>query len=116
MEVTQTPCLSFPFSLLVLEDIIQASDMWQNLDHKLITVMQKLLGLAGKPNAGRGASDNDSAFGQSRTLGEEANNLRNRKDQVPLSLSVHAQNRLWNPNQHIRQRTFLHNLPILQPT
>jgi hypothetical protein len=59
-----------------------------DLHHKLVPVMQQLLWLVRKTNASRGACDDDGSLGQRRALREEANNLLNRKDEVPRALSA----------------------------
>jgi hypothetical protein len=59
-----------------------------DLHHKLVPVMQQLLWLVRKTNASRGACDDDGSLGQRRALRQEADNLLNRKDEVPGALSA----------------------------
>lgn len=75
---------NLPPSLLVLNLVDQSTHVRQQLDSKLVAGLDELLGVLGGADTGRGASENDSASGQSGTLREEADELGDVKDQVTV--------------------------------
>lgn len=71
-------------SSLVLDLGDQGSNMGQQLNGKLVTSLQELLRVLGRSNARGGAGQDDSAGRESRTLRQEADQLRYAKDQVAV--------------------------------
>ncbi len=57
--------------------------MRQDLDHKLVPVVQQLLRLVREANTSGRAGDDDSTLGQRRALRKEADNLLDREDEIP---------------------------------
>lgn len=68
--------------LLVLDLVDQSTDVREQLNSKLITDLDKLLGVLGCANTRRSTGQDDSTSGQSGALGKEADQLRNTEDQV----------------------------------
>jgi len=69
-------------SLLVLHHIDQAANVRQDLHDELVAVVQQLLRLLGEAHTGRRTRDDESARLQGCSLGNKADDLRNRKDKV----------------------------------
>ena len=68
----------------MLNLVDQSTHVRQQLDSKLVAGLDELLGVLGGADTGRGASENDSASGQSGTLREEADELGDVEDQVTV--------------------------------
>lgn len=89
--------------------------MRQDFDDKLIAIMQQLLRLLGKSNAGRCTRNNHGACLECRTLGEKADNLRDGKDEITnITLSDPKPSRVSKEGKDSRQRAVLQDLAVLQ--
>ncbi len=71
----------------MLNLVNQSAHVRQQLDSKLVTSLDELLGVLGGADTGRGAGENDSTSGQGGTLREEADELGDVEDQVTVSIS-----------------------------
>lgn len=89
--------------------------MGKELHRELISSLNELFGVLGRTNTGRSAGQNDGTSRQGSALGEEADQLRNTKDQITVDCwSVEVL--LLEIELYIRQRTVLHNTTALKTT
>jgi hypothetical protein len=72
---------------LVLDLVDQGTNVRQQLDGKIVTSLNELLGVLGGADTGRGTGENDGTSGQSGALGKEADELGDVEDEVTVSES-----------------------------
>ena len=72
------------YLLLVFEHVDQRSNVGRDLYRKLVTGLQCLFGRFTHAYSGGCTGNDDRSCGQSRALGEEADELRNAKDEVAV--------------------------------
>jgi hypothetical protein len=82
-------------SLLVLEQIDQRANMRSDLYREFVAGLECLFGRLAHADSG-GCSGNDNcSCGQSRALGEEADELRDAKDEVAFSSVSYTGQIVW---------------------
>ena len=68
--------------LFVLEVTVQSSNVWQDLDCKLIAIPDAHLGILARAHTSWRTRDDDRAHWQSSSLGQEADDLCNAKYEI----------------------------------
>jgi hypothetical protein len=92
----------------------------ENLNDEFISLMKVFLGLMSKPNAGRGAREDEGPLWQCCALRKETDNLLNREDEISAVTVSTSEDTLLHKAQstkagNSRQWAVLHNFSILQP-
>lgn len=73
--------------LLVLDLVDQGTNVRQQLDGKVVTSLDELLGVLSGADAGRSTGQDNGTRWQGGALGEEADELGDIEDQVTISRS-----------------------------
>jgi hypothetical protein len=83
------------YLLLVLEHIDQRSNVGRDLYRKLVASLQSLFGRLTHAYSGGCTGNDDRSCGQSRALGEEADKLRDAKDEVAVGSVSYIGQIVW---------------------
>lgn len=107
----------------MLDLVDECSNIGQQLDGELVASLEKFLRILSCTNARRGTSQDNCTGKQSGTLGEEANQLRDGKDQVTAAKFNVSwcyfvyQKQCGAPSKYnLRQGAVLHHPAVLKTT
>lgn len=99
----------------MLNLVDQGAHVREELHRELISSLDELFGVLGRTNTGRSTGQNEGTSRQGSTLGEEADQLRDAKDQITVDGSL-VWGFLFKIELYIRQRAVLHNTAALKTT